>query len=69
MNKMVIINGCAIIGELCDLIWSASMNHEQIKESAEHRQLLLNQAIEACEFQFGKLPAKKRHPALLQQLG
>lgn len=35
------------------------MNHEQIKESAKNTaNYFLNQAIEACEFQFGKLPAK-----------
>ena len=35
------------------------MNHEQMKESAKNTaNYFLNQAIEACEFQFGKLHAK-----------
>jgi len=35
------------------------MNHEQIKESAKNTaNYFLNQAIEACEFQFGKLHTK-----------
>lgn len=35
------------------------MNHEQIKESAKNTaNYFLNQAVEACELQFGKLHTK-----------
>lgn len=35
------------------------MNHEQIKESAKNTaNYFLDQAVEACKFQFGNLPAK-----------